>query len=163
MSDCSSQAMMPKERRTCGTCAHGVQTNVFCRESDGPTVGFHSLDERGCKKWVRRGYVVNNETLQGFADRIASLVGMEDMADCPCGLVDIYHAAKSKINELEAAEQRYERLAQVAREMYELIAEWESDRDDEHEKMFGPSPLRGAVTDAAKRQLEALGVSVDDM
>lgn len=152
MSDCSTQAMVPKERRTCGTCAHGVQTNVFCRESDGFTVGLHSLDERGCKKWVRRGYVVNNETLQGFADRIASLVGMEDMADCPCGLVDIYHAAKSKISELEAAEERHEHLAQVAREMWDGYVK-------HHElSAFGGEDLSGI-----KSQLEALGVSVDDV
>ena len=153
MSDCSTQAMKPKERRTCGTCAHGVQTNVFCRESDGSTVGLHSLDERGCKKWVRRGYVVNNETLQGFADRIASLVGMEDMADCPCGLVDIYHAAKSKINELEAAEQRYERLAQVAREMWRYM-------DGVLNRNWAYS--LPSDTDAFREQLGELGVSVDD-
>lgn len=150
MSDCNTQAMMPKERRTCGTCAHGVQTNVFCRESDGSTVGLHSLDERGCKKWVRRGYVVNNETLQGFADRIASIVGMEDMADCPCGLVDIYHAAKSKINELEAAERRHERLAQVAREMWRYVVA--------HNTPDSP----GVDMSGFEEQLEALGVSVDD-
>lgn len=160
MSDCNTQAMMPKERRTCGTCAHGVQTNVFCRESDGSTVGLHSLDERGCKKWVRRGYVVNNETLQGFADRIASLVGMEDMADCPCGLVDIYHAAKSKINELEAAEQRYERLSQVAREMLETIRGYVS------ENLRGSDPrLKDAICEPYvnyRGKLEGCGVSVDD-
>lgn len=54
MSDCSTQAMMPKERRTCGNCGHAVQSNVFCRESDGSTAGLHSMEECGCRKWIGR-------------------------------------------------------------------------------------------------------------
>ena len=107
-------------------------------------------------------YVVNNEALQGFADRIAVLVGMDDMADCPCNLVDIYHATKSKINELEAAEERYERLAQVAREMYRVIAMFEARFEAEHYSPSEWAPERGAITKSTKEQLEALGVSVDD-
>ena len=30
MSDCSTQAMMPKERRTCGTCAHCEPSEWHC-------------------------------------------------------------------------------------------------------------------------------------
>ena len=110
---------------------------------------------------MKQKYVVNNEALQGFADRIAILVGMDDMADCPCNLVDIYHVAKSKINELEAAEQRYERLAQVAREM--LV---------EYKRLFTSHVVTaGRIKTFTKftsagdflDKLEALGVSVDDV
>lgn len=54
MSDCSTQATMHKERRTCGNCGHAVQSNVFCCESDGSTAGLHSMEERSCKKWIGR-------------------------------------------------------------------------------------------------------------
>lgn len=65
MSDCSTQAMVPKERRTCGNCGHGVQTNVFCRESDWSTAGLHSLGERGCRKWVG-----HTDTLEQRCERL---------------------------------------------------------------------------------------------
>lgn len=116
MSDCSTQAMVPKERRTCGNCGHGVQTNVFCRESDGSTAGLHSLGERGCRKWV------------GHTDTL---------------------------------EQRYERLAQVARSMYRVIAMFETRFEAEHYSPSEWAPERGAITKSTKEQLEALGVSVD--
>ena len=107
-------------------------------------------------------YVVNNEALQGFADRIAVLVGMDDMADCPCNLVDIYHATKSKINELEAAEERHERLARVAREMLTYIGSFTLLLDHKHND-------RDAARENARRfmefddQINECGVSVDDM
>ena len=163
MSDCSTKAMEPKERRTCGNCGHGVQSNVFCRESDGSTSGLHSLEERGCKKWVRRGYVVDNEALQGFADRIASLVGMEDMADCPCGLVDIYHATKSRISEVEAVEQRHKRLAQVAREMLELLEATIDPSCEERCPVYAFLPGQDNCIKQFREQLEECGVSVDDI
>ena len=68
MSDCSTHAMKPKQPRTCGNCGHGVQTNVFCRESDGKTAGLHSLGERGCRKWVARG-----DTLEQRYERLAQV------------------------------------------------------------------------------------------
>ena len=106
MSDCSTQAMVPKERRTCGNCGHGVQTNVFCRESDWSTAGLHSLGERGCRKWV------------GHTDTL---------------------------------EQRCERLAQVAWEMW-----------DGYVRYFELSAFGGCDLSGIRKELEALGVSVDD-
>lgn len=58
--------------------------------------------------------------------------------------------------------ERYERLAQMAREMYWAIDVFESRLDAEHESLFEWVPERGAVTRGVKEQLEALGVSVDD-
>ena len=108
MGDCSMHAMKPKQPRTCGNCGHGVQTNVFCRESDGKTAGLHSLGERGCRKWVARG---------------------------------------------DTLEQRYERLAQVARDMlrYARI------RLGEHWTKEDAKACK-----AYEDELRALEVSVDD-
>lgn len=83
MSDCSTQAMEPKEP------------------------------------------LLTNEILQGFADRIAVVVGMPESADCPCGLVDVYHAVQSLADREQQAEQRYQQLEQVAKEMMlEIDSMW---------------------------------------
>lgn len=68
MSDCSTHAMEPKQPRTCGNCGHGVQTNVFCRESGGSTAGLHSLGERGCRKWTAR-----TDTIEQRYDQLAQV------------------------------------------------------------------------------------------
>lgn len=125
MSDCSRQAMMPKGRRTCGTCsrsftARKVMPQCMCELDeldDSGCMPTHDDNEGACCRWIAKSAII---------------------------------------------EQRYERLAQVAREMYELIERWETERDDDRERLDGPSPCRGMVATAAKRQLEELGVSVDD-
>lgn len=71
-------------------------------------------------------------------------------------------ACEHYFDDQDSLPRRYERLAQVAREMYELIERWETERDDDRERLDGPSPCRGMIATAIKRQLESLGVSVDD-
>lgn len=71
-------------------------------------------------------------------------------------------ACEHYVDDPDSPQRRYERLAQVAREMYELIERWEIERDDDRERLDGPSPCRGMIATAIKRQLESLGVSVDD-
>lgn len=71
-------------------------------------------------------------------------------------------ACEHYFDDLDLLPRRYERLAQMAREMYWAIDVFESRLDAEHESLFEWVPERGAVTRGVKEQLEALGVSVDD-
>lgn len=108
MSDCSTQAMMPKERRTCGTCNNCDFFDMECSyiEEDG-THRKVTMDTPACADWERRV-----------------------MTD----------------------EERYERLAQVARDMlrYARI------RLQEH---WTEEDAR--AVSAYREELERLGVSVD--
>lgn len=55
MSDCSTQAMMPKERRTCGTCNNCDFFDMECSyiEEDG-THRKVTMDTPACADWERR-------------------------------------------------------------------------------------------------------------
>ena len=109
MSDCSTQAMKPKERRTCGNCNNCDFFDMECSyiEEDG-THRKVTMDTPACADWERR--VLTDE-------------------------------------------ERYERLAQVARDMlrYARI------RLDEHWTKEDAKACK-----AYEDELRALGVSVDD-
>ena len=121
MNDCRTQAMMPKERRTCVTCAH-------CEPS-----------ERHC---------------DSKASEYSWMVDVDDV-DLPCG----GYGYERRVDGLA---ERHERLAQVARRMYRIIATFESRFEADHYSPFEWVPERGAVTRSTREQLEELGVSVDD-
>ena len=116
MSDCNTQAMMPKERRTCGNCNNCDFFDMECSyiEEDG-THRKVTMDTPACADWERR--VLTDE-------------------------------------------ERYERLAQVAREMFV-----------EYKRLFTSHVVAaGRIKTFTKftsagdflDKLEALGVSVDD-
>ena len=118
MSDCSTQAMMPKERRTCGNCNNCDFFDMECSYiEEDETHRKVTMDTPACADWERR--VLTDE-------------------EC------------------------YERLAQVARSMYRVIAMFETRFEAEHYSPSEWAPERGAITKSTKEQLEALGVSVDD-
>lgn len=118
MSDCSTQAMMPKERRTCGTCKHVSNVWLDCM--------FAASDSRYYMRCTR-----------------------PDMRAC-----------EHYVDDPDSLPRRYERLAQVAREMldeYRLLY-------DKHATIAGKvgTFARFEAPGVFAGQLEALGVSVDD-
>lgn len=115
MSDCSTQAMMPKERRTCGNCNN-----------------WHSVG-------VIRGYCGLDETLEN------GCLPLHLNDDAACG---DYEDIPPTLQE------RYEHLAQVAREMWQYM-------DGVLNRNWAYS--LPSDTDAFREQLGELGVSVDDM
>lgn len=110
MSDCSSSAMEPKERRTCGTCKHVSSTLLDCF------------------------YASNDSNFYMRCTR-PDVVACEHYEDDP-----------------DSLPWRYERLEQVAREMYAWC-------DGIINKEWTIIPER---IDGFREKLEALGVSVDD-
>lgn len=114
MSDCSIQAMMTKERRTCGNCNN-----------------WHSVG-------VIRGYCGLDETLEN------GCLPLHLNDDAACG---DYEDIPPTLQE------RYERLAQVARDMLRYA------RIRLHEHWTKEDA--NAVS-AYREELERLGVSVDD-
>lgn len=55
MSDCSTQAMMPKERRTCGTCEHVSSTLLDCFYASNDSNFYMQCtrpDVRACEHYV---------------------------------------------------------------------------------------------------------------
>lgn len=115
MSDCSIQAMMPKERRTCGTCAKGTRW-IQCSDDAG---------------------------MYGDA--------------CSC---------ERYMPQTDSIEQRYELLAKVARELYDAAwCAWRLKVGAEEPEIS--NELKDRVADSylqvEREQLEALGVSVDDV
>lgn len=109
MSDCSTQAMKPKERRICGNCNNCDFFDMECSyiEEDG-THRKVTMDTPACADWERR--VLTDE-------------------------------------------ERYERLAQVARDMLRYV--WI--RLGEHWTKEDAKACK-----AYEDELRALGVSVDD-
>ncbi len=56
MSDCSTEAMKPKERLdTCGTCERGLRNIVTCWEKD-PQGKHHAYNEPACDRYVEYIY-----------------------------------------------------------------------------------------------------------
>lgn len=127
MSDCSTKAMMPKERRTCGTCIRFA--------------------------------------LEPYKRRSGACLGSYDRETCT------YHATSVHRTESDCPwcpgwgeikdEQCHERLEQVARGMYRVIAMFETRFEAEHYSPSEWAPERGAITKSTKEQLEGCGVSVD--
>lgn len=111
MSDCSTQAMMPKKRRTCGTCAHCEPSEWYCDSKES---------------------------------EITFLVDVDDV-DIPCD-------GRGYQRRTDGLEERYERIAQVAREMlrYARI------RLSEHWTKEDAKACK-----AYEDELRALGVSVE--
>lgn len=111
MSDCSTQAMEPKQPRTCGTCKHvsGVWLECFFADND------NSYYMR-CTK--------------------PNAMACEHYVDDP-----------------DSPQRRYERLAQVAREMWRYM-------DGVLNRNWAYS--LPSDTDAFREQLEGCAVSVDD-
>lgn len=95
-------------------------------------------------------------------DAIAHLDDMITGAGLCEGCLHEHEKLRGWLAKLKNLTERHERLEQVAREMYELIERWETERDDDRERLDGPSPCRGMIATAIKRQLESFGVSVDD-
>lgn len=112
MSDCSIQAMMLKERRTCGTCKHCEPCEWHCDSKESEY------------SWM---------------------VDVDDV-DLPCGGYGYEHHS-------DGLAERYERLARVAREMCKCLASHAYDWTQVAEE----------TADYYREQLEALGVSVDDV
>lgn len=123
MSDCNTQAMMPKKRRTCGNCNN-----------------WHSVG-------VIRGYCGLDETLEN------GCLPLHLNDDAACG---DYEDIPPTLQE------RYERLAQVAREMLTYIGSFTLLLDHKHND-------RDAARENARRfmefddQINECGVSVDDV
>lgn len=115
MSDCSTQAMMPKERRTCGNCDNCDFFEMECSyiEADGTHMSV-TMETPACPDW-------------------------------------------EKLTLIE--EERYDQLAQLAREMFWCV------RDPlDFVKRTGEKYMRNGhyyFTEIFEEQLEALGVSVD--
>lgn len=111
MSDCSTQAMMPKERRTCGTCEHVNDVRLGCM-------------------------FAANDSSYYMRSTKPDVMACEHYVDDPYSLP-----------------LRYERLAQVARDMlrYARI------RLGEHWTKEDAKACK-----AYEDELRALGVSVDD-
>ena len=123
MSDCSTKAMMLKERRTCGTCKHVNDVRLGCM------------------------FAANDSSyyMRCTAPHLRA-----------CG---------HYVDDPDSLPRRYERLAQVARELYD--AAWCAWWLKANEQMPETSrELKDRVADSylqvEKEQLEALGVSVDD-
>lgn len=116
MSDCSTQAMKPKERRTCGNCNNCDFFDMECSyiEEDG-THRKVTMDTPACADWERR--VLTDE-------------------------------------------ERYEHLAQVAREMFWCVRDPLDFAERTGEKYTRDGHYY--FTEIFAEQLEALGVSVDD-
>lgn len=156
MSDCSTKAMKPNERRTCGTCAHCEPSEWHCdsKESeyswmvdvddvDLPCGGYgyerrtDGLAERRERTWTKpfEAYMPNGE-------RVASFAGYS-------------------LEEAYSILVRHERLEQVAREMLTYIGSFTLLLDHKHND-------RDAARENARRfmefddQINECGVSVDD-
>lgn len=148
MSDCISSAMMPRERRTCGTCTHCEPSEWHCDSKaseyswmvdvddvDLPCGGYgyerrtDGLAERRERTWTEpfEAYMPNGE-------RVASFAGYS-------------------LEEAYSILVRHVHLAQVAREMWRYM-------DGVLNRNWAYS--LPSDTDAFREQLEALGVSVDD-
>ena len=112
MSDCNTNAMEPKQPRTCGTCAHCEPCEWHCDSKESEY------------SWM---------------------VDVDDV-DLPCGGYGYEHRSDGLV-------ERYERLAQVAREMLRyariLLGEHWTEEDAKACKAY-------------EDELRALGVSVDD-
>ncbi len=123
MSDCSSSAFEPKQRRTCGTCTH-------CEPCE-----WHCNVEENAHRWI---------------------VDIDDVG-VPCK--GLYYEDNP-----DSLPRRYERLAQVAREMYEAIKPMHDPCNEGNCLCLCDSgwPEDTCLRDFEKR-LEALGVSVDDV
>lgn len=124
MSDCSTQAMEPKQPRTCGNCYRYYNVRPIMRQGLCP---LDELDEDGCAP-------IHNED------------------DVACG----------RWLEIEMPlEQRYEQLAQVAREMSTYIGSFTLLLDHKHND-------RDAARENARRfmefdeQINECGVSMYD-
>ena len=127
MSDCSTQAMKPKERRTCGTCKHVSSTLLDCF------------------------YASNDSNFYMRCTR-PDMVACEHYEDDPDSLL-----------------RRYERLAQVAREMYSTLGDaLEVLSTVRLPRQNGKTSFSLHTLKCAERyisfhdELDALGMSMDD-
>lgn len=111
MSDCNTQAMMPKERRTCGTCKNVKYTHLDC---------FYAASDYA--------YYMGQTAPHA-------------------------KACKHYVDDPDSLPRRYERLAQVAGEMWQYM-------DGVLNRNWAYS--LPSDTDAFREQLGELGVSVDD-
>lgn len=120
MSDCSSNAMKPKEKpKTCGTCFH-------CAERHGT-------------RFIKR---------DGVCLYCGEAVDTQSTSPiCPCGNHRMWRERAGTL------EQRYQQLEQVARRLYGYI---KRDADDSW------SPVKEKIAQQFRKQLEALGVDIDD-
>lgn len=98
MSDCSTQAMMPKERRTCGTCEHVNDVRLGCMFAANDS----SYYMRSTKPDVRacEHYVDDLDSLPRRYERLArvarelndclykALMGARPDGQAPDGLID---------------------------------------------------------------------------
>lgn len=118
MSDCSTQAMMPKKRRRCGTCKHVKYTHLDC---------FYAASDYA--------YYMGQTAPHA-------------------------KACKHYVDDPDSLQRRYERLAQVAREMFWCV------RDPlDFVERTGEKYVRHGhyyFTEIFEEQLGELGVSVDD-
>lgn len=112
MSDCNTQAMKPKQPRTCGNC--------------------------GNVEWETR--IVRCPHKRFFGDEIIDWPGH---ARYEHGYND--SACEHYVDDQDSLQRRYERLAQVAREMFEQLR-----------------VSRNSAYGFYKRLLEGCGVTVDD-
>lgn len=118
MSDCTSSAMMPKERRTCGTCKNVNAVWLDC---------FHAANDSSYYMRCTR----------------------PDMRAC-----------EHYVDDPDSLPRRYERLAQVAREMFWCVRDPLDFAERTGEKYTRDGHYY--FTEIFAEQLEALGVSVDD-
>lgn len=140
MSDCNPNSPVGDITHICGTCSKSVPVFVSPESCDRHCGVDALFGVKNCPKWTERDPLA---AYNADGTKITSFAGH--------ALDDAYDMVI-----------RYERLAQVARSMYRVIAMFETRLEAEHYSPSEWAPERGAITKSTKEQLEALGVSVDD-